>query len=219
MQEIDRREAVLKSGFWFVDVPRTSSSAIRSELGECWGSAHGKMNIPEKEFATSQLFPDHRSAREMRDILGSDPWSHLFTFSLTRNPWGRSLSFYFYKRTTASRKIPESWSLKDYLQHIAKARDGDIHPSLQYPPNYMTASEFLVDETGRLIVNEVVRYEERRDHLRRIGKLIGVEKLGARKLNSSVSDEAKYSDFYDPQSRDLVSKIFYDDCVRFGYSF
>lgn len=213
------RQRVAQDGFWFVDIPRTSSSAIRSELGRHFGVAHGKRNIPEKEFATPQTFPDHRTAMQMRTLLGDDIWQGLLRFSVVRNPWTRMLSFFSYRRTRANVKIPDTWTLTTYLEHIARARDGDVHETLAYPPQYMTCSEFLVDDDGDLMVNHILRYENRTEELVKIGQKIGLPELGQQSLNAATPKDRDISDFYNTRARDLVAEIYAEDCERFGYRF
>jgi hypothetical protein len=210
---------LLKQGFWFVDIPRTSSSSIRSELGAHFGVLHGKMNIPEKDFATPQHFADHRTALEMREKVGQELWSRLLTFSMVRNPWARALSFFSYRRGNARVKIPENWDLAEYLRHVARARAGDVHPVLAYPPQYATCSEFLTDETGQIIVSQIIRYENRASELSEIGAKIGFPDLGQRHINSTTPKELSLSDYYDAESKRLVAEIYAEDCERFGYSF
>ena len=36
------RLAILRRGIWFIDVPRTSSTSINTELGERFGRPYGK---------------------------------------------------------------------------------------------------------------------------------------------------------------------------------
>lgn len=210
---------LLKQGFWFVDIPRTSSSSIRSELGAHFGVLHGKMNIPEKEFASPQHFADHRTALEMREKLGREMWSQLLTFSIVRNPWARALSFFSYRRGKAKVKIPENWDLAEYLRHVARARAGDVHPVLSYPPQYATCSEFLTDQSGQIIVSHVIRFENRARALCEIGARIGFPELGQRHINRATPKELSLSDHYDTESKRLVAEIYAEDCERFGYSF
>lgn len=215
----ETRQNLLQDGFWFVDIPRSSSSALRSELGAHFGVLHGKTNIPEKEFATPQTFSDHRSALQMRELFGADLWGKLLTFSVVRNPWARALSFYCYRRGKANVKIPAEWDLAEYLRHVALARAGEVHPTLAYPPQYMTSSEFVTDAQGQIIVNEVIRFETRGPQLAQIGARIGFPGLGQRHLNQATPAETSLSASYDADAKRLVAEIYAEDCERFGYCF
>ena len=90
--------SIRKNGFWFVDIPRTSSSSIRSELGKHFGRAYGKTNVNEREYQTPQIFRDHITARKMKALLGNKTWESIFTFTIVRNPWERIFSMYHYRK-------------------------------------------------------------------------------------------------------------------------
>src|SRR5262245_8701167 len=92
------RSQIRRHGFWFVDIPRTSSTSIRVELGRFYGLPYGKSKTFEDQYSTPQIFRDHVPAREMREILGTDLWERIFTFALVRNPWDRIVSMYNWRR-------------------------------------------------------------------------------------------------------------------------
>ena len=69
---------VKKHGFWFVDIPRTSSTSIKYELGQKYGIAYRKRNPLEKQYSQRQAFNFHMTARKMRQVLGSKTWDRIF---------------------------------------------------------------------------------------------------------------------------------------------
>ena len=83
-----------KQGLFFIDIPRTSSTSIRAELGRCFGIAHRKSERRAIKVLRLQLSRDHWPAEKMRQFLGPSLWEKLFTFTVVRNPWDRTLSFY-----------------------------------------------------------------------------------------------------------------------------
>ena len=103
---------ISQTGFWFVDVPRTGSTSLRAELGEHFGSIHGKLDVDDRSLTKKALIPHHQTAMQVRDLIGARDWDALFTFSFLRNPWSRSLSFYLFiqKRYPVLR----SWTLNEY---------------------------------------------------------------------------------------------------------
>jgi len=211
------RQAVRRTGFWFVDIPRTSSSAIRAQLGAHFGTAHGKSNIPETQFATKQIFNDHLTALEMRNFLGDRTWDNLFTFSVVRNPWDRLVSLYFYRKKL--KNIPAQWEFTDFARHLIAARSGTVHPALRYIPPRLTMSEFLSDRHGNLLVDRVVKFEDRTNGLFKIGRNIGLASLGLSSINPASPKGVHYSSYYDAETRDLVARSYADDCRQFSYSF
>ena len=111
------RFTISRHGFWFIDIPRTSSSSIRAELGMRFGKAHGKMNVMETDYATAQIIPDHTTAKEVQTVIGRPKWDKIFTFTVVRNPWERTFSMYHYRKKRGN--IPKEWSFRDYVLELS----------------------------------------------------------------------------------------------------
>lgn len=211
------RREVRKTGFWFVDIPRTSSSSIRAQLGERFGIGHGKLNIPEKDKATEQIFEDHLTAVEMRDILGVELWEKIFTFTVVRNPWERILSLYMYMRKNTS--AVDDLTFEQFVKRIHQERMSPGSTIFTYRPLTRTCLEFISDENGKIIVDKIVRFENRQDELPEIGQQIGCPELGSLKINSARPQKSRYQDSYTDELRDLVAEIYAQDIDYFDYSF
>ena len=114
------RKCVASAGIWFVDIPRTGSTGIRVALGDRYGAAYNKhhvlgaQNLDTGIFRKRYLVKDHRTAVQMRDLLGEGCWSNLFRFTVVRNPWDRFASLYYYRRKVGD--IPDEWSLSTYAE-------------------------------------------------------------------------------------------------------
>lgn len=139
------RLLVKRHGFWFVDIPRTSSSSIKSELGQHFGRAYGKKHLLEKQYSTPQLCGVHIPAQEMRILLGESIWNEIFTFTMVRNPWERILSMYHY-RTKASLLMPTEWSFRDYVLALKTARSDTKF--FEYHAHRYGAAEYILGAGG-----------------------------------------------------------------------
>lgn len=140
------RREVAKHGVWFVDVPRTSSTSIRVELGKYLGPVYGKSNIIEKEYIVEKVFSGHQTAQKMSAFFGEELWGRLFTFTMVRNPWGRTYSMFNYRRKLA--KIPSSWSFRDYVLEL----DRSVYDLSQgASPKFKHYSQFYDAETQGVI--------------------------------------------------------------------
>ena len=148
---------VRRNGFWFVDIPRTSSSSIRSELGMRFGKAYGKSNMLQKEHALEQIFPDHLPAIKMRNTLGKSTWDRIFTFTIVRNPWDRIYSIYNYR--LGKNGIPDDLTFRDYVLAMDKP-DSDTG-LFRYHGFRYGSSDYVLDENNEIIVDHIARYEKR----------------------------------------------------------
>lgn len=216
LQKAKNRWQVYRSGVWFVDIPRTSSTAIRAQLGQTFGPIHPKKNGPDEQYSLPQVYPDHLTALKMRDNLGNIVWDRVLTFGVVRNPWDRLMSLYFLllRRDV----IHVDVTLGQFAEKVARMRAGEHVDGLMYPPFRQSCSDFLCDGDGNLIVKKVVFFENRAAELAEIGARIGIPNLGAIKTNAARRPK-DYKDFYDRATRDLVAETFAEDCERFGYRY
>jgi hypothetical protein len=209
------RQAIRETGFWYVDIPRTSSSALRVELGRRFGPVYGKENLIEREFSQRQVFPDHIPALKMREILGRVAWDQLYTFTIVRNPWDRILSFYHYLRKRDA--IPSDWSFSDYVARLVEA-DAKT-PYFRYYGRRYGAANYVLDENGIVIVDEIIRYEDRAAGLQKVSARLRMETLGTLHLQVARPARHPYGDAYNDKTADLVAGRYAKDVTLFGYDF
>jgi len=207
--------SIRKAGFWFVDIPRTSSSSVRSELGRCFGPPYGKANLIDREHAAEQLFPDHVPAVEMRELIGERIWDKLFVFTLVRNPWDRMLSLYHYLWKRG--RIPQDWDFALFVKHFL---DGDTSvPAFRFRANMLRMVDFVLDREGRLLVDDIIRFEDRDIGLKRVAGRIGLSDFGHLHIQKASPNGEHYRIAYDSDTRDKVARYFQRDIDFFDYDF
>ena len=221
-----------KYGFWFVDIPRTSSTSIRTELSENISIEFCKKLAPsgiayhsERYFEQSRYlryinsskilnhtYSSHISAKKVKRILGGDAlWSKIFTFSIVRNPWDRAFSsFRQYCYTRGDKTGITDPAI--FVRYLTNKLDRT------FEHEFYTSSSFVTDENGKIIVDFIARYENREKDLQYIGQKIGFPDLGRAHL-WKTSDGKHYSRFYNDETRELVRDMYADDIKLFGYEF
>jgi hypothetical protein len=204
---------ILKNGFWFVDIPRTSSSSIKSELGKKYGIAYGKSNIFEQKYSNQQIFPDHLPAREMRKILGAERWENLFTFTLVRNPWDRILSLYNYRLKVDS--IPKSMSFPDYVGELRRMDD----KYFKYWGYRYSSYEYTIAEDGQKLISFIGKFENRQQDLAFIANKIKCNALGNVFVQKASPEGEHYSTCYNHKTRSIIEQVFRKDIEYFEYEF
>jgi hypothetical protein len=214
------RESVIASGVWFVDIPRTSSSSIRVDLARRFGEVHGKKNVLGEAGRTA-VFRSHVPARLMREFIGADAWSRLFTFSIVRNPWARIRSLYHFRRLREN--IPASWSLGDYV-HALRHADADS-PFFKFDGFRYGCVDYLMDEEGHPLVTHTIRYEERAAALARIGRQLGCAHLGRQIVQQaspavlSLMPGVDVDAAFDFETAAIIGERYHADVETYGYSF
>lgn len=208
---------IRRVGCWFVDIPRTSSTSIRVELGRIFGLGFGKECCAKNEKINQvTAFDDHIPAYDMKRLLGADFWQRSFTFSFVRNPWDRFLSLYFYRKTRGN--LPADLSFKDYVRQLDEPRYRGRCTLHSYPVYYYSMSEYLLDSDGNLLVDFVGRYENREHDLKVVADRLGVEFSGIH-LQKVKLREHHYSQYYDEETKALVARVYQMDVAVFGYEF
>ena len=208
--------AIRKNGFWFVDIPRTSSTSIKQELGAAYGPAYGKNPDRGPSMRSGQLLSDHIEAERMMSILGGRAeWNRLFTFAIVRNPWDRTISMY--RHRLARQSIPSDLTFDRYVELLATTRGSDW---FRFRGHHLSCSAFITDDEGNVVVSYVARFENRPEDLGVIGEQLGLPNLGDRHLNRTRTSAAvQYQHQYSDRSRALITELYDDDIKHFDYQF
>jgi len=145
----------------------------------------------------------HLTAEQIKRVVGGRVWRDAFKFTVVRNPWDRMVSWYCYLR----RREPfPRWlrTLDTTGTHVRMAR------------LRMNQVDWLLDRDGKLMVNEVLRYEAFDEQLRKLQQRLGMERPIPHIRRSDRKATAAY---YDPESIDRVTAIYASDIRYFGYMF
>jgi hypothetical protein len=209
------KRKLAQTGIWFVDIPRTSSTSIKVELGRQLGSLYGKYYDRQKGVRSGSPISDHTPAVQMRRLIGQDLWSQMYTFSFVRNPWERFYSLYRFRQ--ASGNLPESLSFNAYVGKLDEFRFRDQHSPYSRHEYHYCMLDYLMDGNEQLLVNEVFKVEERVVGMARLREKIGFDLSMERKECLSIAGE--YRRFYDSRSREIIARFYRDDIAYFGYEF
>lgn len=206
---------ITSSGFWFVDIPRTSSSSIKVELGRIYGTPFGKENLLEREYSVNQIVPDHLTANEVIGIIGTSAWKNLFTFAIVRNPWERVFSMFNYRKLKGN--IPTVWTFRDYV--LALTSHSSENEYFKYPGHYRGCSDYVCGDEDAILVSFIGRYEYRERDMLYIDSHCGTQGLGKLHIQQTPVKTAQYSQFYDVEMQNLIAEMYKKDIELFGYSF
>ena len=195
-------------GFWFVDIPRTSTTTLKLAFYKRHGKLFGKPSASQGIGAG--LIPHHVPALLMREQLGADLWDSLYTFSIVRNPFDRVLSLFLFLQGNGKLR---GWTFARYVDQLGQPG------GYEYYGHYLGNCGYLCDEQGDLIVSEVFRFEEREAAMSSIAAKTGCEELRKEGRQAYKTEHKHYSYYYDAPSRQRVENFYRDDLERFGYRF
>ncbi|HEY2324863.1 MAG TPA: sulfotransferase family 2 domain-containing protein [Thermoanaerobaculia bacterium] len=150
--------------------------------------------------------PDHVSARDLRESIPRELFESCFKFAFVRNPWDWQVSLYHYMR-----------ELRRHPQHrIVQSLSFDEYIDWRVSSDKHLQREFVADESGKLLVDFVGRFESLDRDAQTVFERIGIR---ATVPHRNRSFHGGYRTYYSERSKRLVSEHFAEDIEMFGYSF
>jgi chondroitin 4-sulfotransferase 11 len=134
------------------------------------------------------------------------------TFTVVRNPWDRAVSAYTYLFKTS--KVS---GFQQYIDKGTPSFDDFIKGLETVKVDHMWFNGATPQvEWIRPGVDIVLKFENLREDFKIIQKITG-DFRPLPHLNGSR--HGHYSEYFTPETRDIIAKIFHEDIERFGYEF
>lgn len=168
---------------------------LLASRGRCWETT---LN----EWREQRRFYNHMPAFKARARLPRAVWDSYLKVCVERNPWDKTLSHYHMRRFQAGGKL-------DFATYLER---GDY--CLNYP--------LYTDFDGRLLVDQVMRYEQLDAELAALCVRVGIAfdgQLGVRAKADTRSDRRPYQTVYTPEQAALIGTIFRREIDLHGYTF
>ncbi|EOW9364545.1 sulfotransferase family 2 domain-containing protein [Vibrio cholerae] len=183
-----------EKGFIFIHIWKTGGTSIRESL-----------KIVENSENYDCRKYKHISALKARDLLGSETYNKLHSFSVVRNPWDLQVSNYFYARQRKEHYFHDfMMRFKCFDEYIEWRCTDGFEPQIS----------MLTDNNKKIIVDSILRFESLDVEFNQICANIGI-KLNLNKLNTSKHDY--YKNYYSDFSKKLIESSFKCDIDAFGY--
>lgn len=176
------------------------------------GSLWKFVSVSNKSYYSNILgkAPQHAPAAQVKAVFPSE-WSAYTKFCVVRNPWSKTLSDYFW----SIRGIQGPPGFSDYVRALESGKAlEDIVPL--HNSNWDMCA---IDD--RICIDSTVRFENLEADLLEVTNKIGINWDGwlpRAKLNSTKK-ERSYQDFYDAETKDIVSRIYEKEINHFNYNF
>jgi hypothetical protein len=160
-----------------------------------WGE-----DYPSKNKTSDYLY------RCVSDYVGEKFYQNSFTFSSVRNPYSRAVSTYKH----------ESWSSAKNFKDFCLAIKENQYPSPYAEWHSTSLSKHLFDEDAPKI-DFVVKMENIQQDVDVLCDKIGIPKTIIPHENQS--SHKHYIEYYDEETKEIISKKYAKDIEHFGYKF
>jgi len=220
----------------FVHIPKTAGRSVEmffmNKLGLNRANEADReelLLIDNDDPATGTEKLSHLSAAEYVQCghISQREFSSSYKFSFVRNPWARLVSEYRYRNFLSHR------SFKDFVMNkLPRPGRDDKYRHI------MPQTDMLYDETGRLLVDFVGKFETLQEDFDQVCQHLGFDESILPHVNSSdkksrelrrtlrnrlyrngENELSRYVDFYDDETREFVTDLYRADIENFGYSF
>ena len=197
-----------KYRFIFVKTLKTAGTSIEVFLSQHCGSddvvtpiiPHVEPHLPRNHDG----YYNHMPAWEIRTRVGREIWRSYFKFSVERNPWDKTLSYYHMMNARQGGKL----TLGDFLA------GSDLPVNA---PKYTDPAE-----PDRIIVDRVLRYERLSEELARVFGELGIPfggSLGVNAKSEYRTDRRSYREVYTKAQSERVAEVFALETRLHGYMF
>lgn len=193
---------IVAPNFIFVHVPKTGGTSIWMTLNKMSAKRTAKSHMSAKELLETKTWPIWEQQKP-------------FIFAFVRNPWDRAVSAYTsytqdfkshpsFGTRPAPTNPANSLSFREFLEQRWGIKDP-----------WQNQFEWLVDNTGEIIVDYVGRFESLEKDMNHVQKII---KMYFELPRLNVTGHPPFLSFYDQHCIDLVAERSKEDIERFGYT-
>lgn len=156
--------------------------------------------------------PAHCSAANIQSAFPDD-WEKCYSFCVTRNPYDRTVSDYFW-RTRGYKPRP---SFAEYVYQLYYRKIPPAELGLVDDP---VDSWALYTKENRIVVDRVVRYENLADDLSEAFIEAGISwDRWLPKAKTKSRQQRRYRDYYTSKEIEIVEEYFRNEIDMFSYEF
>jgi hypothetical protein len=195
ISELQAKGMRARNAYWpryvFIHINKTAGSSIERALG---------------------LKFEHKTARQKCMELGELRWQRAFKFSFVRNPWDKVVSHYHFRVKTNQTGMGDGHiGFSDWVRAAYHERDPRYYDQ---PKMFAPQTEWLTDDSGKLIVDFIGRFETLNSDIASIQRILQ-RTIALPHLKSSP--HTNFGSYYDDASWAIVASHFNRDCTLFGY--
>ena len=215
----------------FIHVPKTGGNSLLVDSVAVLGSVKVATEGPNfvsycvverPDLALTYIGHNCRVNNYMTIALYKKQHPDCFAFAVARNPYDRLVSAFHYLTKGGMNKWDRlegiyylGASRGDFRRFVLNAFEGPERPKIFRQMHLRPQVDWLCDETGRVMVDCLGRFESIHSVYEELGHRTGVPLPAPSHVNKS--QHARYDAYYDETLRSLVARAYQADFERLGY--
>ena len=206
----------------FIHIPKTGGTSVAQALGKDRGY-FGHNSIRQIIDGSCDYAQPLVEVAMKRDVSLEKQVMDTFSFSVVRNPWDRLVSWFFCIQTTANPEYCNHYG-QNFKEWVMNGHMQIHEEQVQFfgsgrVSNVFSQSEWLVDFSGKIVVDTIIRFEELETEWKSIMKKLNAEDLPH--VNKSILRNINYREHYDNEMLDYIdsTNIFQEDIKNFNFVF
>lgn len=162
----------------------------------------------------------HVEALTIKSTVLAEAWNSYFKFSITRNPWDRAVSYFFWEK----RRDP-ALNPKKKFYHYLGVPFNELNQLKQLFSTYIRNATWPNNDCFYTIDDElctdfVIRYERLSEDYSTVCRKLGLPDNRLPRLKGGIRKQPfHYSDYYDDETAAIVAERHQNDIRLFGYEF
>jgi hypothetical protein len=147
-------------------------------------------------------FFNHIYAHAVRTIVGKEVWDSYYKFCFERNPWDKTVSFFYFYNSCTEKKL----SFQEFL--------ADTNFSYYNYPRYTEDDKVIVDFVGK--------WENLVQDFSHVCRTLGLPfngDLGSKAKSDTRKERRPYQSYFSDQQRKVIERVFAKEISLHGYTF
>lgn len=210
--------------FIYIHIPKTGGTSIELALAKKSGTDleknelygledlngnrlpfnHTMNRLKSKKISWDQIrCLQHLTSSEIKQRYGNQIWVDYYKFTVVRNPWDELVSTYNYIKNKRPDLCTEKFStFKEWVINIK---------------NTNRQNRYILDDNDQNMVDYIMRFENLQNDFNTVCDKIGITRQQLAHMNKT--DHKHYTEYYDDETREIVTEKHAKDIEYFGYKF
>jgi hypothetical protein len=162
----------------------------------------------------------HVEALTIKNQVSSEIWDDYYKISLTRNPWDRAVSYFFWEN-----RLDPAIKPRKKIYHYFGVPFNELDQLKRLFSSYIKSATWPNNDCfytldDELCTDFVIRYESLLDDYSKVCKKLDLPDNSLPRLKGGIRKKNfHYSNFYDDESIEIVAERHRNDIRLFGYEF